>query len=159
MVRNAGGQDYVLSAVANSATNTFSVTVADSGDTSGDALAYVPAFSASVTNSSGDVTAMSITAPGGTSGSCQLNSIKLFANNMQSAPLQITLPAGTQEGAGTFGSKQGINPVVMSALDVTGTGNSSNFSVTQQYALGSNFNILKVSGVDRFGPILLKVTI
>ena len=47
----------------------------------------------------------------------------------------------------------------MSALDVTGTGNSSNFAVTQQYALGSNFNILKVSGVDRFGPILLKVTI
>ena len=159
MVRNAGGQDYLLRAVTRIDDNHFSCAVNNTGGSSGDALAYVAAFSASVTNSSGDVTAMTITAPGGTSGSCQLNSIKLFANNMQSAPLQITLPAGTQEGAGTFGSKQGINPVVMSALDVTGTGNSSNFAVTQQYALGSNFNILKVSGVDRFGPILLKVTI
>ena len=78
---------------------------------------------------------------------------------MQSAPLQITLPAGTQEGAGTFGSKAGINPVVMSALDAVGTGNSANFTPSQQFSLGSNFNILKVNGVDRFGPILLKVTI
>ena len=31
MVRNAGGQDYVLSAIANSSANNFSVTVADSG--------------------------------------------------------------------------------------------------------------------------------
>jgi hypothetical protein len=159
MVRNAGGQDYVLSAIANSSANNFSVTVADSGGSSGDALAYIPAFSASVTNSSGDVTAVAITAPGGLSGSCQLNSIRLFANNMQSAPLSITLPAGTQEGAGTFGSKPNINPVVMSCLGVTGTGNSTNVSVSQQYALGSNFNILKVSNVDQFGPIILKVNI
>ena len=159
MVRNAGGQDYVLSAIANSSANNFSVTVADSGGSSGDALAYIPAFSASVTNSSGDISAIAITAPGGTSGSCQLNSIKLFANAQQSTPLSITLPAGTQEGAGTFGSKAGINPVVMSGLDVPGTGNSANFTPTQQFSLGSNYNILKVNGVDRFVSILLKVTI
>ena len=47
----------------------------------------------------------------------------------------------------------------MSCLGVTGTGNSTNVSVSQQYALGSNFNILKVSNVDQFGPIILKVNI
>ena len=133
--------------------------LADSNGSSGDALAYVTAFSASVTNSSGDVTAITITAPGGLSGSSQLNSIRLYASDMQSAPLSITLPAGTQEGAGTFGSKPNINPVVMSCLGVTGTGNSTNVAVAQQYALGSNFNILKVSNVDQFGPIILKINI
>ena len=100
-----------------------------------------------------------ITAPGGTSGSCQLNSIRLFANNQETTPINVTLPAGTQEGAGTFGSKSNINPVVMSALGVTGTGNSTSFVPNQQFALGSNFNILKVGGTDQFGPIILKVNI
>ena len=139
--------------------NHFSCAVDNTGGASGDALAYVPAFSASVTNSSGDVTAITITSPGANSGSCQLNSIRLYGSDMQSAPLAITLPAGTQEGAGTFGSKANINPVVMSCLGVTGTGNSTNVSVGQQYALGSNFNILKVSGVDQFGPLILKINI
>ena len=112
-----------------------------------------------VTNASGDISAITITAPGGTSGSCQLNSIRLFANNQETAPINITLPAGTQEGAGTFGSKPNINPVVMSALGVTGTGQSTSFVPSQQFALGSNFNILKVGSTDQFGPIILKVNI
>ena len=73
--------------------------------------------------------------------------------------MNITLPAGTQEGAGTFGSKTNINPVAIDGLGVTGAGNSTTFSPSQQFALGSNFNILKVGSVDQFGPIILKVTI
>ena len=111
------------------------------------------------TNSSGDVTAITITAPGGLSGSSQLNSVRLFANNQQTSPMNITLPAGTQEGAGTYGSKSNINPVVMSGLGVTGAGNSTSFVPSQQFALGSNFNILKVGSTDQFGPIILKVNI
>ena len=159
MIRNAGGQDYLIRAITKLDDDKFSCAVANSNGTSGDALAYVPAFSASVTQNSGDVTAIGITAPGGNSGSAQLNSIRLFANNMQSSPIAITLPAGTQEGAGTFGSKSNINPVVMSGLGVTGTGNSTSFPPTQQYALGSSFNILNVGNVDQFGPIILKINI
>ena len=47
----------------------------------------------------------------------------------------------------------------MSALGVTGTGNSTSFVPSQQFALGSNFNILKVGSTDQFGPIILKVNI
>jgi hypothetical protein len=76
---------------------------------------------------------------------------------MQSTPMSITLPAGTQQGAGTFGSKSNINPVIMSGIGVTGTGNSSNFTPSQQYSLGANFNVLKVGAVDTFTPIILKI--
>ncbi len=73
--------------------------------------------------------------------------------------MNITLPAGTQEGAGTYGSKENINPVTLEGLGVTGTGNSTLFVPNQQFALGSNFNILKVGGMDQFGPVILKITI
>ena len=52
----------------------------------------------------------------------------LFANNQQTANMNVTLPAGTQEGAGTYGSKTNINPVTLEGLGVTGTGNSTLFS-------------------------------
>jgi hypothetical protein len=159
MVRNAGGQDYLIRAITRIDDNHFSCAVANSDGTSGDALAYVTAFSASVTNASGDISAVTITAPGGLSGSSQLNSIRLFANNQQTAPINITLPAGTQEGAGTFGSKSNINPVSIDGLGVLGSGNSTLFSTNQQFALGSNFNILKVGGTDQFGPVILKINI
>ena len=156
MVRNVN-EDYKLSAVSGVTTNAFNVTVANSGTNSGTACAYVPAFSASVTNASGDVTAISITGNTHISSSSQLQTARLFANNMQSSPMSITLPAGTQQGAGTFGSKPNINPVIMSGLGVTGTGNSSVFTPTQQYSLGANFNVLKVGAVDTFTPIILKI--
>ena len=156
MVRNVN-EDYVLSAVSGVTTNAFNVAVGNSGATSGTACAYIPAFSASVTNASGDVTAMTITGNTHISSSSQLLSARLFANNMQSSPMLITLPAGTQQGAGTFGSKSNINPVIMSGIGVTGTGNSTNFVPSQQYALGSNFNVLKVGSVDQFSPIILKI--
>ena len=90
MVRNAGGQDYLIRAITRIDDNHFSCAVANSDGTSGDALAYVTAFSASVTNSSGDITSISITAPGGLSGSSQLNSVRLFANNQQTANMNVT---------------------------------------------------------------------
>ena len=156
MVRNTS-VDYEHSAITRIDDNKFSIPVANAGGTSGTTGAYIPCFSASVTQNSGDVTAISITSPGGLSGSAQLSSLLLYANNQESAPLTITLPAGTQEGGGTFGSKQRINLVTLQAQNFAGTGNSSNLSAGQQWSLGSNFNQLRVTAIDNFTPIMLKV--
>ena len=156
MIRNAS-EDYVYDDVTVSDVDTFTITVADSGGTSGDSAAYVPAFGATVTDSSGDVTAISITAPGALSGSCQLHGLLIYANNQETSPMTVTLPAGTQEGAGTFGSKTGINVAQVSGINADGTGNSGNLSTLgQQWNLGSNFNQLKIVGVDNFSPIIVK---
>ena len=156
MVRNASA-DYVHSAITKISNDKFSLTVPDSGGTTGVEGAYIPCFSASVTNTSGDVSGISITAPGGLSGSAQLSSLLMYANDQQTAPLTITLPAGTQEGAGTYGSKQRINLVTLQAQNFSGTGNSTNLSAGQRWTLGSNFNQLKITAIDTFSPVMLKV--
>ena len=156
MMRNAN-EDYVYTAVTVLDSDTFTLDVSNTGGTTGDSGAYVPAFSASVTDSSGDVTAMTITAPGALSGSCQLSGFLIYASNQESAPMTVTLPAGTQEGAGTFGSKSGINPANLSGLSVSGTSNSGNLTTLgQQWSLGFNFNQLRITGVDNFTPIIVK---
>ena len=157
MIRNTS-VDYEHSAITRIDDDKFSIPVANAGGTSGTAGAYIPCFSASVTQNSGDVTAISITSPGGVSGSAQLSSLLLYANNQETAPLTITLPAGTQEGAGTFGSKQRINLATIQAQNFAGTGNSSNLSAVQQWSLGSSFNQLRVTAIDNFTPIMLKVS-
>ena len=54
--------------------------LAASGGTSGDQAAYIPAFSASISDSSGDVSAATIVAPTALSGSAQLVSLQLFGS-------------------------------------------------------------------------------
>ena len=156
MIRNAN-EDYVYNDVTVSDVDTFTITVTNTGGTSGDSAAYVPAFGATVTDSSGDVTAMTITAPGALSGSCQLHGFLIYASNQESSPMAVTLPAGTQEGAGTFGSKPGINPANLAGISADGTGNSGNLTnLNQQWSLGSNFNQLRITGIDNFTPIIVK---
>ena len=96
IIRNAN-QDYLLGTVASAATNTFQVTCSDTGGTSGSDLSYGALFSATVTNSSGNISAIVMTAPGGISGSSQLNNLQLFANNQENN-LTLTVPSGIQEG-------------------------------------------------------------
>jgi len=131
--------------------------VANSGGTSGEKLAYVPAFSGSVTHTSGDVTAISITAPGALSGSCQLHGMLIYASNQETSPMRITLPSGTQEGAGSFGAKDEINVANIAGISTDGTGNSGNLpTLNQQWSLGSGFNELRLTGVDNFTSVILK---
>ena len=157
MIRNAS-EDYVYDDVTVSDVDTFTITVADSGGTSGDSAAYVPAFGATVTDSGGDVTAISITSPGALSGSCQLHGVLIYADNQESSPMEVTIPAGTQEGGGTFGSKTGLNIAQLSGVSVDGTNVSATLTtLNQRYQLGSNFNTIQVRGVDNFTPIIVKL--
>lgn len=156
-LRNAN-EDNVIAAVSNVDTDHFSMTVGNTGGTSGTAAGYVPLFSGSVTDNSGDVTAVSITAPGALSGSAQLHSVQVYATNMETSPMQITVPAGEHEGAGLFGSKLGLNVPHVTAFNVDGTGNSGNLTVSPQFNLGSSFNVIRLNGIDNFSSVLVKAS-
>jgi hypothetical protein len=124
--------------------------------TSGTGCQYGALFTAAVTQNSGDVTAIVISAPGGTNGASQLNTLNLYANNQESG-LAITLPAGLQEGAGGYNDKQDINLVSLDAKVFDGTGVSGALTPTATYNLGANFNRIDVSNIDNFSPVNLSM--
>ena len=152
---NIGQPSLTTYAVANAAANTFEVTVADTGSTTGDGQ-FQSLFTAVVTETAGDVTAIQFVAPSALSGSCQLTAMSLYANDQQSS-IGITVPAGLQEGVGGYSDKEEINPVSVDAVAASGTGNSGALTTAASYKLGANFNLITVTGVENFTPILLSV--
>jgi hypothetical protein len=152
IIRNMS-EDYSYLAVSNVSTNAFDVTVADSGGTSGTAGAYIPAVEATVTQTSGDVTAIVLTAP--TVGNIRVNAIQLYANE-QASNMTIDVPSSLSNGNG-FSDKQQIIPVVGAAIGVGGTGTSTGLTAAFQYNLGTNINRINVSGIDNGTPIILSV--
>ena len=136
----------------------FRVDVVDSGATSGTQAAYIPCFSASLTlNGSDSVTAITFTAPGGLSGSAQMNTFNLYASN-QSDDIAITYPIGTREGSG-FGSAafQNINPQLYTAQKDAGSGTFTTLLSPQiKYGRASNQNVATITNIQEFGPVVLK---
>ncbi len=154
MLRNVN-VDYFYGAITVTGANAFTVGVADTGDTSGIG-AYIPALKvSSVTNNSGDVTAVTIAAPN--SGNVQLNNIRLFANNQETSPCTYTVPASLSNGVGGNTDKQDINQALCFANGFDGTGNSTSLGAVAQYNLGSNFNQIRISGIDNFSPVMTKL--
>ena len=137
-------------------TNTFDVTVVDSGATSGDG-SYFVCFSTAVTQTAGDVTAVvaSINASTLLAGS-QLNVLTVFCGNQESICV-VTVPAGLNQGAGGYTNKNSINPVTLAALNANGTGNLPSIVPTATYNGGSNFNQIKVSSIDAFASVIFSV--
>jgi hypothetical protein len=157
MIRNAS-EDYVYNSVTVTSTDTFTITVANSGGTSGDSAAYVPAFRGTVTESSGDVSAITITAPGALSGSCQLHSLQIYGST-QTSNTSITLPIGTQEGAGGYNTRLDINVPHVTATSLPSSGNTAVYTVAPQINTGTNQNIVSLNGFgNAFGPAVAKVT-
>tara|TARA_B110000902_G_scaffold164067_1_gene187542 strand:- start:37 stop:1803 length:1767 start_codon:yes stop_codon:yes gene_type:complete len=155
VVRNAN-EDYKTTGVIGTSTNAFTVSCDDVGATSGTDAVYGVLFSATVTENSGDVTAITIPLPGGLNGASQLNSISLYANNQESG-LALTLPAGFQEGAGGYTDKEDINIVSLDAKSFSGTGVAGSLTPVATYNLGANFNRIDISAIDNFSPVNLSV--
>ena len=159
MIRNMS-EDYLHGAVTVVTTDQFTIDCTNSGDTSGTAGAYIPAFSASAVQSSGDVTSITITGcSGAISGSQQIEGVHFYANNQSSSPLDITIPAGLQNGGGANGSKQQIAPPQIAAAAAGSGATGSPFGVTAQINLTANQNKYTLGGVDgAFGPAVFNVT-
>jgi len=155
LLRNVNTDYVYIASITVTGANTFTAGVADTGDTSGIG-AYIPALKvSSVTNNSGDITAVTVAAP--SAGNVQLNSIRLFANNQETSPCTYTVPASLSNGVGGNTDKQDINQALVFANGFDGTGNSTTISAVAQYNLGSNFNQIRISGIDNFSPVMTKL--
>ena len=152
IVRNTN-VDYQVIDVTGVTADGFEGNCGNTGGTSGTEAVYGTLFTAAVTQTSGDVTAIVISAPGGTQGASQLNALSLYANNQESG-LSVTLPAGLQEGAGGYNDKQDINIIDVIGKGADGTGSTTAITPATSFQLGSNFNQISISGIDNFSPVL-----
>ena len=159
MVRNMS-EDYLHGAITVVNADRFTIDCANSGDTSGTSGAYIPAFSASAVQTSGDVSSITITGcSGAISGSQQIEGVHFYANNQESSPLDITIPAGLQNGGGANGNKKQIAiPSTTGAAAGSGATGSPLSGLSVQVNLTSNQNKYTIGGTDgAFGPALFNV--
>ena len=154
-----GSEDYVYAAVTYVDANSFSIPVSNAGATSGTELYYIPAFSATVVESSGNLTSVAFTTPGATLGSCQLNGFTLYSSAQDGSPV-ITFPSGIQEGAGFVSAdRTKMNMVHIDGLNIE-SGTSANGAFGQSWNNTTNWNVLTITGaVDSFEKTLIKVTL
>ena len=108
VIRNMS-EDYSYVAVSNAATNTFDVTVADSGGTEGSLGAYIPAARATTVTEAG----ATIVSP--TVGDIQIQSIKVVTGVKSTAAFALTMPTSISNGAGANSSLTNMNPPLISA--------------------------------------------
>ena len=96
VVRNMGATDYLYCEISNVSSNAFDITDAvNSGDVSGAAGAYIPAFSVPTL---GDA-AFTVEAPA--TGNCQLISLKVYISSSLLKTKTFTFPSNaTSNGAG-----------------------------------------------------------
>ena len=160
MVRNASS-DYIYSAITRQDNDHFTVPVAASGGTVGDDAAWIPAFSASVTDNTGDITAITVSSPNALSGSAQLNSILCFASNQGTEPT-ITMPAGSiKEGGGEYNSRGDINVPMTVGYTAPVDGNMAQFTTNIQIdttAGSENSIIFKGLGQSLGAPEIFKIS-
>ena len=135
--------DYTYVEITNTGANTFTATVADSGDTSGTAGAYVPACRISSITGTTDITAATIAAPA--VGNVRINNFLIFAQE-QSEALVLTMPTGLTNGNG-YGSDQLIAPIFFNAKTVESAGTAGGLTVGSSYSVGSNQNQITLTGM------------
>ena len=151
VVRNMGDTDYVYGTISNVSTNSFDITNAvNSGDTSGTAGVYIPAFDVSSLSE----TALTIEAP--SSGNVQLLSVQVFINSSDTGTITVTLPSNALEnGAGENNSLSTRNVPQTEFYNVGGSQSSKINAGGVSFSTSSNHNVYTLAGgLDLFGPLL-----
>ena len=143
-------EDYSYVAVSNAATNTFDVTVADSGGTEGSLGAYIPAARATTVTEAG----ATIVSP--TVGDIQIQSIKVVTGVKSTAAFALTMPTSISNGAGANSSLTNMNPPLISAyrLDTGGINTSAGITLNTS----SNFNVFNVNNLTNLRNNLIRFT-
>lgn len=149
VIRNMS-EDYSYLAVSNAATDTFDVTVADSGGTAGSLGAYIPAARVSSVTEAG----ATIVSP--TVGDIQIQSIRVVTGVKSTTGFALTMPTSIDNGAGANSSLTNMNPPLLSSyrLDTGGF----NASATMILNTASNFNVFNVSNLINLKNNLIRFT-
>ena len=108
-------------------------------------------------NGTDSVTAITITSPGGISGSAQLNAMQLYAAG-QGDDIAITFPVNEENGSGFKSAAfQGINSMVFAAQKDSGAGTyTTQINPQVKYNRTSNSNIATITSVGEFAPMVIK---
>ena len=142
--------DYVYAEITVTDANTFTAQVADSGDTSGSAGAYIPAFDVSSLTD----TALTLESP--SAGNCQLMSLTHYIDTMSDTAVTVTLPSNAlSNGAGGNNSAATRVPPQVRAHDLSSTTAANIGNTTVQFSTTGNFNVYSVTGgLDTFDNII-----
>ena len=141
--------DYTYLEIATVTTNSFTCTVADSGDTSGSDGAYIPAF---------DITSMSDTAltfVSPSAGNVQLISFTHFIESSENAAITVTVPSNAiSNGAGGNSAINNKIIPILAGYNVQSSGFAILSGLGLSFSTTANFNQYTVSGglgyFDRF---------
>ena len=122
VVRNMGATDYLYCEISNVSSNAFDITDAvNSGDVSGAAGAYIPAFSVPTLYGvvSSGVNEITVEAPA--TGNCQLISMGIYIDFSDVAKILLNLPTNAISNGAGHNSTTDIslwNPPYMTAYDL-----------------------------------------
>lgn len=153
LVRNAAStDDYNYYIVQSVLANSFTVTVANSGLTSGTSLAYIPVFAVTSWTSG---TSITVSKP--TVGNSQLLSLTINTT-LNSTSFTVTVSGnGISNGGGANSSAQTMNPPLVSAHNRTSGANldaSCTLDTTSPY---NNFNIIGMNNVGTGDQTIMKL--
>ena len=151
VVRNMGATDYLYCEISNVSSNAFDITDAvNSGDVSGTAGAYIPAFDITTLSNS----ALTISAP--SAGNCQLISISHYLEDMQNSSITVTVPSNAiSNGAGGHSSLKTRVPPTFKYYNVDGPTAFIKNAASVSFAISTTFNVYTLSGtIDTFGDCL-----
>ena len=142
--------DYVYAEITVTDTNTFTAQVADSGDTSGSAGAYIPAFDVSSLTD----TALTLESP--SAGNCQLMSLTHFIDTMTDSSVLVTVPSNAlTNGAGGNNTLATRVPPQVRAHDLSSTTATNIGNTTVQFATSGPHNVYTViGGLSTFDNII-----
>jgi len=141
---------YLYASVTATDSDTLTVTVSDTGGTSGDAGAYVPAFKATSYTENG----VTISSPN--TGNCQVNSIQVTTPTKTNSNFTFTMPSSISNGAGGNTSLYYQNPPL---IQVWGLNNGNqNTSAVISLNTSTNFNQFEVGGLASLVKSLIRVT-
>jgi hypothetical protein len=157
VVRNMGATDYLYCEISNVSSNAFDITDAvNSGDVSGAAGAYIPAFSVPTLNGVVSPSANEITVEAPATGNCQLISMGIYIDFSDPWRLYFNLPTNTISNGAGHNSTTDIstwNPPIVTVYDL-----NTNKALGAADFVMSNWQAYFGGGIDTWDAIYINVS-